>query len=118
MSELQPGVFLEEETGLEAEEELWTDDSSEDHAGWFCVATDPFPCPAEGCLFVALFMTAAHLILVWERNDDPNLLRHAQRAKDVGRNPRVVVYEPLFGPSASYYAWEAAGRPVHGVRGK
>jgi hypothetical protein len=116
VSELQPGVFLEEETGLEAEEELWTDDSSEDYAGWFCVATDPFPCPADGCLFVALFMTAAHLILVWERNDDPNLLRHAQRAKDVGRNPRVVVYEPSFGPSASYYAWEAAGRPVHGVR--
>ena len=116
MSELQPGVFLEEETALEAEEELWTDDSSEDHAGWFCVATDPFPCPADGCLFVALFMTATHLILVWERNDDPNLLRHAQRAKDVGRNPRVVVYEPSFGPSASYYAWEAAGRPVHGIR--
>jgi hypothetical protein len=21
-----------------------------------------------------------------------------------------------YGPSASYYAWEAAGRPVHGVR--
>ena len=48
--------------------------------------------------------------------DDPNLLRHAQRAKDVGRNPQVVEYRPEFGPSASYYAWEAAGRPVHGVR--
>jgi hypothetical protein len=116
VSELRPGVFVEEETRLESEGELWTDDSSEDHAGWFCVATDPFPCPADGCPFVALFMTAVHLILVWERNDDPNLLRHAQRAKDVGRNPRVVVYEPSFGPSASYYAWEAAGRPVHGIR--
>lgn len=116
MSELQRGVFLEEETGLDVEEELWTDDSSEDHAGWYCVATNPFPCPADGCLFVALFMTAVHLILVWERSDDPNLLRHAQRAKDVGRNPRVVVYEASFGPSASYYAWEAAGRPVHGIR--
>jgi hypothetical protein len=116
VTEPQRGVFLAEETVLEAEEELWTDDSSEDHAGWFCVATDPFPCPAESCSFVALFMTAAHLILVWERNDDPNLLRHAQRAKDVGRNPRVVLYEPSFGPSASYYAWEAAGRPVHGIR--
>jgi hypothetical protein len=116
VTEPQRGVFLEEETGLEAEEELWTDDSSEDHAGWFCVATDPFPCPADGCTFVALFMTAAHLILVWERNDDPNLLRHAQRAKEVGRNPRVVVYDRSFGPSASYYAWEAAGRPVHGIR--
>ena len=36
------------------------------------------------------------------------------RAKEVGRNPRVVEYQASFGPSASYYAWEAAGRPVHG----
>ena len=43
---------------------------------------------------------------------------HAQRAMEVGRNPRVVQYEQSFGPSASYYAWEAAGRPVHGVRGR
>ena len=43
---------------------------------------------------------------------------HAQRAKEVGRNPRIVAYESSFGPSASYYAWEAAGRPVHGIRGR
>jgi hypothetical protein len=61
-------------------------------------------------------MTAAHLVLVWEERDDPNLLRHAQRAVEVGRNPRVVEYRPEYGPSASYYAWEAAGRPVHGIR--
>ena len=93
-------------------EELWADDEGDDHSGWFCVRTDPFPCPAEGCDFVAEFMTAAHLILVWEQRDDPNLLRHAQRAKEVGRNPRIVEYERAYGPSASYYAWEAAGRPV------
>jgi len=114
--ELQRATVLEEDVGLDAEEELWTDDTGTDHAGWFCVATEPFPCPAEGCPFVALYMTAAHLILVWERRDDPNLLRHAQRAKEVGRNPRIVTYEPGFGPSASYYAWEAAGRPVHAVK--
>ena len=84
-------------------------------AGTAC-APIPFPCPAEGCSFVADFMTAAHLVLVWEERDDPNLLWHAQRAKEVGRNPRVVGYESGFGPSASYYAWEAAGRPVHGVK--
>ena len=89
-----------------------------EHVGWFCVRTDPFPCPAPDCSFVAVFMTAAHLVLVWEERDDPNLLRHAQRAKEVGRNPRIISYENDFGPSASYYAWEAAGRPVHGVRGK
>ena len=68
-------------------EELWQDDEDTDRAGWFCVSTDPFPCPAEGCSFVAEFMTAAHLVLVWEERDDPNLLWHAQRAKEVGRNP-------------------------------
>jgi len=97
-------------------ETLWADTDAEDHEGWFCVATDPFPCPADGCTFVARFMTAVHVILVWQQRDDPNLLRHAQRAKEVGRNPHVVSYEVEFGPSASYYAWEAAGRPVHVIR--
>ena len=97
------------------DEELWSGEEDGDHSGWFCVRTDPFPCPAPGCTFVAVFMTAAHLVLVWEERDDPNLLRHAQRAKEVGRNPRVVSYARDYGPSASYYAWEAAGRPVHGI---
>lgn len=98
------------------DEEIGHDDGDDDHTGWFCVSTDPFPCPAEGCTFVARFMTAAHLILVWQERDDPNLLRHAERAKQVKRNPRVVNFERSFGPSVSYYAWEATGRPVHGVR--
>lgn len=114
----QRGTVLLEEEEFGVDEELWTDDSDTDHAGWYCVATSPFPCPAEGCTFVAEHMTAAHLILVWEERDDPNLLRHAQRAKEAGRDPRVVSYEESFGPSASYYAWEAAGRPVHGIRRK
>jgi hypothetical protein len=70
---------------LESDEQLWEGDDDGDHSGWFCVSTDPFPCPAEGCSFVADFMTAAHLVLVWEERDDPNLLWHAQRAKEVGR---------------------------------
>ena len=114
-SRLQPGAggLVDE---LVPESELWTEDDAPDHGGWFCVRTDPFPCPAKGCSFVADFMTAAHLILVWQERDDPNLLRHAARAKEVGRNPRITEYEESFGPSASYYAWEAAGGPVHGVR--
>jgi hypothetical protein len=100
------------------DEELWSSEEDGDHTGWYCVRTDPFPCPAPGCTYIAEFMTAAHLVLVWQERDDPNLLRHAGRAKEVGRNPRVVTYESNFGPSASYYAWEAAGRPVHGIRGK
>ena len=112
----QQGTILLEDEQTGVDEDLWTDDTGSDHSGWHCVATEPFPCPAEGCDFVAEHMTAAHLILVWEERDDPNLLRHAQRAKEAGRNPRVVTYDPSLGPSASYYAWEAAGRPVHGIR--
>jgi hypothetical protein len=110
-------LILEDELLLE-DEELWQDEGDADRTGWFCVRTDPFNCPAAGCTYVADFMTAAHLILVWQERDDPNLLWHAQRAKEVGRNPRIVGYESAFGPSASYYAWEASGRPVHGVRGR
>ena len=80
MLEPETGRVVFETPEFLAEEELWTDDTSEDHTGWHCVSTDPFPCPADGCGFVAEFMTAAHMILVWEERDDPNLLRHAQRA--------------------------------------
>ncbi len=113
---LEPGSVLLEDQELWSDEELWEDVGGDDHTGWHCVRTDPFPCPAADCSFVAVYMTAAHLILVWEERDDPNLLWHANRAKQVGRNPRIVAYERAFGASASYYAWEAAGRPVHGVR--
>ena len=113
---LEPGRAVVADAQPAVDEELWREDEAGDHSGWFCVRTDPFPCPAEGCGFVAEFMTAAHLVLVWEQRDDPNLLYHAQRAKEVGRNPRIAEYEQSFGPSASYYAWEAAGGPVHGVR--
>ena len=111
-----PGMLQLHELDLLEGEELWTSDEEEDHAGWWCIRTAPFPCPAPGCTFVAEFMTAAHLILVWEERDDPNLLFQAQRAKEHGRDPRVAAYERGFGPSASYYAWEAAGGPVHGIR--
>ena len=110
-------IVFDEQSTLDLDEvELWEDEDSDDHEGWFCVRTDPFPCPASGCSFVAEFMTAAHLILVWQDLDDPNLLKHAARARDVGRNPRVTGYRSEFGVSASYYAWIAAGRPVHGVK--
>lgn len=98
------------------EEELWTDDSGTDYSGWYCVRTNPWPCPAEGCTFVALFLTAAHLVIVWPEGDDPSLLTHCAIARDLGRNPKVQEYEPAFGRACSYYQWEAAGRPVHGVR--
>jgi hypothetical protein len=112
-----PGRVVLEDEQLAEQHDVWFEDD-DDHAGWWCVSTNPFPCPAPACEFVAEFMTAAHLVLVWEERDDPNLLRHAARAREVRRNPRVVEYLPSFGASLSYYLWEASGRPVHGVRGK
>jgi hypothetical protein len=115
LSRMERGHIVLEHAVIE-DEEVWEGDDGSDFEGWFCVRTDPFPCPAAGCSFVAEFMTAAHLILLWQDSDDPNLLRHAARARDVGRNPRVISYQVEYGPCASYYAWIAAGRPVHGVR--
>lgn len=114
----RPGVGTIEtfDPDLIQDEELWTDDSGEDYTGWYCLKTDPWPCPAEGCMFVANHITAAHLIIVWPESDDPMMLRHAGIAKNAGRNPKVEQYEASFGPACSYYQWEAAGRPVHAVR--
>ena len=108
-SAMERGQILFEEHGRRRRRRALAGRPEGDHDGWFCVRTDPFPCPADGCTFVAEFMTAAHLILVWQELDDPNLLRHAARARDVGRNPRVTGYRSEYGPSASYYAWVAAG---------
>lgn len=112
---IEPGV-PDETFDRDMEDELWTDDSGEDYAGWYCVKTDPWACPAEGCTFVAHHMTAAHLIIVWPEIDDPSLLRHAAAARDAGRNPKPAVYEVSMGPACSFYQWEAAGHPVHAVR--
>ena len=38
------GVVDEE---LLEDEELWREDDGGDHSGWWCVRTDPFPCPAS-----------------------------------------------------------------------
>lgn len=92
------------------------DAGGDDFEGWFCVATDPYPCPAVGCDFVALQMTAAHRTIVWEEGDDPNLLRLAACAKDFGRNPRVTPYEKAMGPAIDYYRLRAEGSMTHGTR--
>ena len=87
-----------------------------DYAGWFCVATDPFPCPADGCTFVAMFMTAAHLILVWEHVTTRTCSATRSGRRRSGATRGSCATSRRSAPSASYYAWEAAGRPVHGIR--
>lgn len=83
-------------------------------APWYCLRTESFPCPAPGCDFVALFVTAAHLIVVWPARDDDQLLWHASLASEVGRNPRVERWRPEFGPCIAFDYWTEIGRPVHG----
>lgn len=90
------------------------DDLDEDYAGWYCVQTDPWPCPAPGCSFVALYLTAAHLIVVWPRRDDPSLLGISHSAKVAGRNPRVVEYESARGSCIAFDEWRRIGSPIHG----
>lgn len=98
--------------------ELARDDEDVDYSGWFCVATDPFPCPAPGCDFVALHMTAAHLIVVWPDGDDRDLLTYARDAQRVDRNPRIVEYERALGPCIPYDVWTSIGKPIHGANPK
>jgi hypothetical protein len=89
-------------------------EDNNDYAGWYCVRTDSFPCPAPGCDFIAFFMTVAHHIVVWPAKDDPMLLTYARDAAKLGRNPRVVDYDPDFGPCIPFDLWVNLGRPVHG----
>jgi hypothetical protein len=122
MSEEQrpkPGIGIAEPYFIPApsrSETPWAADPEADYSGWYCIRTDPWPCPADGCDYVAQYLTAAHLIIVWPEIDDLNLLRQAAAAREVGRNPRPTEYEATMGPACSYYQWEAAGYPVHGVR--
>lgn len=108
-------ILTREEFDQQTRERLDEDGPGADYGGWYCVATIPFPCPAEGCTFVAMHMTAAHLIVVWPESDDPNMLGFCGDAKKLGRDPRVVEWQPDMGPALSYYQWSRIGRPVHGV---
>lgn len=85
-----------------------------DFSGWFCIRTQPFPCPAKDCGYVADFATAAHLILVWPARDDFKLLEVARDCRVYDRDPRIVEYERGFGACIPYDRWVRVGRPVHG----
>lgn len=90
-------------------------DADEDLSGWFCISTNPYPCPATGCAFVASYATACHMIVVWPRVDDSALFANAENCKLADRNPRIVEYQASFGPAISYDRWVRLGRPVHAV---
>lgn len=86
-----------------------------DFSGWWCIQTAPWPCPREGCMFVAGYCTAAHLIVVWPAQDDRALLSVARDCREAGRAPRIVEYEVAMGPCIPYDMWRGMGKPVHGI---
>ena len=103
---------------LPVEQIIWDDEEIAEHAGedtedgdWFAIRTDPWPCPACGQEFDSV--TACHHVIVAPDRDD--LLDHAARAAQVGRNPRLVLYDDVL-PTMTLFQWRALGRPVHGVK--
>lgn len=100
------------------EQIIWDDEEIAEHEGeetadgdWFAIRTDPWPCPACGQEFE--YVTGAHFVIVTPSADD--LIAIAQRCKEVGRNPRIVLYEDDL-PTMTLFAWHAHGRPVHGMK--
>ena len=69
------------------------------------------PCPACGDVFD--YITACHHVVVTPERDD--LIDHAARAAQVGRNPKIVRYEDSL-PTITLWQWRALGRPVHGIK--
>ena len=113
---MERGQIVLEHTVVEGEEELWQEDGG-DYDGWFCVRTDPFPCPASGCTFVAEFMTAAHLILVWQELDD--IEPASPRGPGARRRPQPARHRlPLRVRARARRTTPGSrpGRPVHGVK--
>jgi hypothetical protein len=97
---------------------VWTDDEIEEFEGadtqdgdWFAIRTDPWPCPACGAVFE--YVTGAHYVIVAPTKDD--LLGIAARCQQVGRNPRIELYDDVL-PTMTLFQWHAQGRPVHGIK--
>lgn len=95
----------------ELEEILAGDDAGTDDGDWYAIRTDPWPCPACGEEFS--YVTACHHVIVSPDRDD--LIDHAARAAQVGRNPRIVLYDDAL-PTMTLFQWRALGRPVHGIK--
>ncbi len=112
MSAAAAPVVAEPTSTFDEDVESRRRDGDADYDGWYCIRTDPFPCPALGCTFIANYQTAAHLIVVWPRIDDPALLATARDARDVGRNPRICEYRPTGIPQrANSFGTPSASAP-------
>lgn len=88
-----------------------------DGPDWFCVRTNPFPCPDKECDFVAVTMTAAHRVIVWPAENDRDLLDQVAACRAAHRDPQVARYAAKMGPAISFFesARDGDGHPVHAV---
>ncbi|HVG68248.1 MAG TPA: hypothetical protein VM785_08625 [Gaiellales bacterium] len=102
-----PAVYEVEELS----ERLAEDGVDTNDGEWYAIRTDPWPCPACGEVFD--YVTACHHVVVAEQRDD--LIDHAVRCSQVGRNPKIVRYDDQL-PTITLWQWRALGRPVHGIK--
>ena len=99
------------------DEDLWRDDDAGDHAGWWCVRTDPFPVPGER-LHVRRRVhdrRAPRARLAGARRPEPALARAAReggRAQPAGRLLRVAASARARRTTPG----RPPGRPVHGIK--
>lgn len=100
-----------------------TTDSSNDKLDedWWCIEVDEFkapdPCPHR-LNFVSAVMNPhgknfkyCHLIVVWDKKDNEDLLKIAALSQKRGRNPRIVDYKESFGPWINYDNYKLYGGP-------
>src|SRR5204862_6980082 len=85
------------------------DDGANEDGEWFAIRTNPWPCPT--CGVPEDYVTACHHVVVAPSKDD--LLDHAARAAQVGRNPKIVRYDDSR-PTITLFQWRAPCRPGHG----
>lgn len=103
-------VSVDERTGTDV-----TSEDEDELSGWFCIKTNPFPCPNPECGMIVNYCTAMHKIIIWPRKDDPDMLDVAQDCLEVGRNPHIIEYEQAMGEAITYDALMHSGRGrVHG----
>ena len=96
----------------ELEEELANrEDGDLGDGEWYAIRTDPWPCPT--CGVAEDYITACHHVVIAPKRDD--LIDHAARASQVGRNPKIVRYDDSK-PTITLFQWRALGRPVHGIK--
>ena len=95
----------------ELADELANRDDGPRDGDWYAIHTNPWPCPT--CGVAEDYVTACHHVVVAPAKDD--LIDHAARAAQVGRNPRIVLYDDVR-PTITLFQWRALGRPVHGIK--